>query len=110
MFFPPLYILADYSTERKSLIYSSKALTMTSVTVRPSEKALALTAPQRSLETRMVRVGVLGALGIEIVYTETSSKNALSVPTVKLTPPSVFMPSPSMIALATAIFCTNIAC
>ena len=37
---------------------------MTSVTVRLSKAALDLTAAQRSALTRIVRVGVLGALGI----------------------------------------------
>lgn len=38
---------------------------MTSVTVRPSIAAFSFTAIQRLLDTRIVRVGVLGALGIE---------------------------------------------
>lgn len=37
---------------------------MTSVTVRPSIAAFSFTADQRSVATRIVRVGVLGALGI----------------------------------------------
>jgi hypothetical protein len=46
-------------------MYFFRASTITSVTVRPSMAAFSFTAPQRSLDTRIVRVGVLGALGIE---------------------------------------------
>jgi hypothetical protein len=47
------------------LIYAFSASTITSVTVRLSIAALSFTASQRSVDTRIVRVGVLGALGIE---------------------------------------------
>jgi len=45
-------------------MYAFRASTITSVTVRPSMAALSFTADQRSLATRIVRVGVFGALGI----------------------------------------------
>lgn len=78
---------------------------MTEVTVTDSLAALRCTASHRSSATRIVRVGVLGALGIRLVYTERLSKNWFKLDKVKSIPPSVFMPSPSITAFATAFLC-----
>lgn len=78
---------------------------MTLVTVTPSRAAFFCTASHRSSDTRMVRVGVLGAFGIRLVYTPRWSKNWLRLLKVKSIPPSSLIPSPSTTALATAFLC-----
>jgi len=58
-------------------MYSFRAEIITSVTVRPSISALSLTAVHSSLDTRMVRVGVLGALGIKNILNHSGLQERL---------------------------------
>jgi len=70
------------------------------VTVTFSEAAFFWTAFQRSSATRMVRVGVLGALGIRIFYTVEPVKNCFKLPTDRSKPPASLIPLPSITASA----------
>jgi hypothetical protein len=78
---------------------------MTLVTVTPSEAAFLCTAFHRSSETLIVRVGVLGVFDIVQFYTEDMVRKVFKLPTVSGTPPLSSIPTPSMMANATELFC-----